>query len=107
MKKALFVLHAESFEQIYGDALAAQIGRLVEVYAPPLTARAVLADPSILSDAELILSGWGAPVMDRAFLDTAPRLEAVFYGAGSVRGFVTDAFWERGIVLSSAWAVMA
>jgi phosphoglycerate dehydrogenase-like enzyme len=31
-----------------------------------------------------------------------PRLRAVLYAAGSVRGFVTPDFWKRGIVLSSA-----
>ena len=96
MKKALFLLGADSFQQIYGAEQAAEIGRLVEISPAPL-----------LRDVEIILSGWGAPVMDEAFLDAAPRLEAVFYGAGSVRGLVSDAFWDRGFVLSSAWAMNA
>ena len=45
--------------------------------------------------------------MDEAFLASAPKLEAVFYGAGSIRGIVSDAFWERGIVISSAAAMNA
>ena len=105
MKKGIFVLSSDSFEKIYGDELADEIARLVEVDAPPQTAQSVREAPAVLLDVELIFSGWGAPVMDAAFLAAAPKLEAVFYGAGSVRGLVTDAFWARGIVLTHAAAM--
>jgi phosphoglycerate dehydrogenase-like enzyme len=45
--------------------------------------------------------------MDEVFLAAAPKLRAVFYAAGSTRAFTTEAFWERGIVLSSAAAANA
>jgi phosphoglycerate dehydrogenase-like enzyme len=51
---------------------------------------------------EVILGGWGMPVLDRDFLAGAPALRAVFYGAGSVRGFMTEAAWERGLVVTTA-----
>jgi len=107
MKKGLFVLNAESFEQIYGNEHATAISQLADIYAPPQTAQSVHDDPSLLHDAELLVSGWGAPKIDETFLAAAPALEAVFYGAGSVRKFVTDALWARGIVVSSAWAMNA
>lgn len=40
--------------------------------------------------------------MDEKFLAAAPRLRAVFYGAGSVKSVVSDAFWTRGIRITSA-----
>lgn len=61
----------------------------------------------MLSEVEIIFSGWGAPVMDEAFLAAAPRLRAVFYGAGTVKYFTTPAFWERGITLTSSWGANA
>lgn len=57
-----------------------------------------------LAQADVIVSTWGMPDLDAEFLAAAPALKAVFYAAGSVKGFVTDAAWERGIVVSSAWA---
>ena len=58
-----------------------------------------------LTEADVILGGWGMPVLDEAFLDRAPNLRAVIYAAGSVKQFVTDAVWRRGIQVStSAWA---
>jgi phosphoglycerate dehydrogenase-like enzyme len=40
-------------------------------------------------------------------LAAAPKLKAVFYGAGSIRYFATDAAWDRGITICSAWAANA
>lgn len=57
-----------------------------------------------LSRADVIISTWGMPVLDSEFLQAAPALKAVFYAAGSVKGFVTEESWERDIVVSSAWA---
>ena len=107
MPKGLYVLGAESYEKIYGPAEREDIARLVDIYAPPQTRQSVAENPEILRDAELIFSGWGAPVMDEQFLAAAPQLKAVFYGAGSIRYFVTDAFWERGVVVTSAYAANA
>jgi len=105
VKKGIFVLGAGSFEKIYGDEHSRRIGERVELIAEPQTRETVATDPSLLREVELIFSGWGAPTMDAAFLAAAPKLEAVFYGAGSVRGMVSDALWVRGIVVSSAWAM--
>jgi phosphoglycerate dehydrogenase-like enzyme len=51
---------------------------------------------------EIILGGWGMPVLDENFMRRAPRLEAVFYAAGSVRGFMTEAAWARGLTVTAA-----
>jgi phosphoglycerate dehydrogenase-like enzyme len=61
----------------------------------------------VLAEVEVILSGWGAPAMDGAFLAAAPNLRVVFYGAGSIRRVATPAFWERGVRITSAYAANA
>jgi len=107
MTPALFVLDARAFELIYGAPGAGEIKRRARVLGEPLTRETVKAHPELSREAEVIFSGWGAPVMDEAFLAAAPRLRAVFYGAGSVRYFATDALWERGVVVASAGAINA
>ena len=77
---------------------------LIDIVAPPLTAETLCDQPDALGEVEVILSGWGMPVVDDAFLSWAPRLRAIFYGAGSVRGFTTEALWERGVRIASAQA---
>ena len=80
-----------------------------EVYGPrERSAAARLASiTGNVAEAEVILTSWGCPLIDAGFLDTAPRLRLVLYAAGSIRGFVTDAFWERGVRVSSAYALNA
>jgi phosphoglycerate dehydrogenase-like enzyme len=105
--KGIFLLRSNAYAEVYGPEERAMIDELIDVIAPPQVAAEVLAHPEILREVEVILSGWGAPLMDEAFLDQAPHLRAVFYGAGSIRGFVTDALWERGILVTSAQAANA
>ncbi|MFJ9037145.1 hydroxyacid dehydrogenase [Streptomyces sp. NPDC102406] len=61
----------------------------------------------VLADVEVLVTGWGCPRLDADVLAAAPRLEAVVHAAGSVRGHVTDACWERGIEVTSAAAANA
>ncbi|MEH0416373.1 hydroxyacid dehydrogenase [Streptomyces sp. B21-083] len=61
----------------------------------------------ILAGVDLLVTGWGCPVLDADALAAAPRLRAVVHTAGSVRPHVTDACWERGIEVSSAAAANA
>lgn len=104
---AVYLLHDAAAAAIYGPPEREAIAGLVDVLGPPLTAATVGDHPDLLARAELIFSGWGCPPLDAAFLARAPRLKAVFYGAGSVRRVVSEEFWARGLVISSAWAANA
>jgi phosphoglycerate dehydrogenase-like enzyme len=105
--KALYVLSEDSAELIYGPDERRAIADLVDVISDPLTQESIADDPRVLRDVEILLTGWGAPVVDEEFLNAAPRLKAVFYAAGSVAGWLTPAVWHRGIVVSSAYAANA
>lgn len=76
----------------------------------PLPALDDLSGPrarKLLADAEVLVTGWGCPSLDADVLAAAPRLKAVVHAAGSVRGHVTDACWDRGVEVSSAAAANA
>ncbi len=105
--KGLYLLEARSFARVYGPEERRDIEKHVEIIAAPQTRESIAAQPGPLAEAEVIFSGWGAPRMDEAFLAAAPRLRAVFYGAGTTGYFTTDAFWARDIALTSAYAANA
>lgn len=105
--KGIFILDAASLDVIYGPRERAELERLAEITGPAQTPQSIRNNLSLLADAEVIFTGWGAPVMDAAFLEAAPKLKAVFYGAGSIRGVVTPAFWERRITITSAYSINA
>jgi phosphoglycerate dehydrogenase-like enzyme len=67
-------------------------------------------DPRVvdrLAELEVLITGWGCPVVDDRFLEAAPKLRAVLHSAGSVKGHLSRGVWERGIVVSSAAAANA
>lgn len=100
-------MRSDSLDIIYGPEERGRLEQLADVIAPPQTAASVRENPGLLKDVEVIFSGWGAPSLDAEFLRSAPNLKAVFYGAGSVRYFVSDAFWASGVRISSAYSVNA
>jgi phosphoglycerate dehydrogenase-like enzyme len=104
---ALFVLGPAECDLIYGPECLGAIARKVRLLAPPFGRDQIAAHATELAETELLFSGWGAPRMDADFLAAAPKLRAVFYGAGSIRSVVSEAFWERGIAITSAYAMNA
>lgn len=60
-----------------------------------------------LRPVEVLLTGWECPPIDEAALELMPSLRAVIHAAGSIKGHVTPAVFERGILVSSAAAVNA
>jgi len=105
--KALFILEASAFHAIYGMEEQKELEQLADFVAPAQTPETIRANPALLADVEVIFSGWGAPKMDEEFLKAAPKLRAVFYGAGSIRYFTSEAFWKRNITVTSAYAANA
>lgn len=83
-------------------AARARLSAVADIVTPPLDGAAWRGHAAALRDVDGVLGSWGIPRFDAELLAAMPRLRAVFYAAGSVRGFVTPEFWERGIVLSSA-----
>lgn len=57
-----------------------------------------------LADVEVLLTSWGAPRISSDVLELAPRLRAVLHCAGTVRPLVSDAVWERGLLVTNAVA---
>ncbi|HSI08572.1 MAG: hydroxyacid dehydrogenase [Rariglobus sp.] len=107
MHQGLIILEPSAFERIYGSEHLEAIAQRMHLLAKPMSREEALKHPGLLAQADVIFSGWGAPKMDVAFLAAAPRLKAVFYGAGSIRYFTSDEFWTREIVVSSAYAMNA
>ncbi|MGC3992477.1 MAG: hydroxyacid dehydrogenase [Chthoniobacteraceae bacterium] len=105
--RALFILADDTLDCIYGETERDELARLADFYAPPQTRESIGKNLSLLESAEVIFSGWGAPKMDAAFLKAAPNLRAVFYGAGTIGYFTSPEFWEREIVVTSAYAANA
>nr|WP_245594597.1 hydroxyacid dehydrogenase [Actinospica robiniae] len=93
--------------QLFDPALRARLSETADVAPVIVSDAAAPVAATLLNEAEVLLTGWGAPCIDEAVLAAAPRLRAVVHAAGSVRGIVTPACWERGIAVSTAAAANA
>jgi phosphoglycerate dehydrogenase-like enzyme len=92
---------------VYGAEERRELNGLLDLHPEPLTAKSWRQSRSVLADVEVIMCSWGVPRMDAEFLASAPKLRAVFHAAGSIRPFTSDQFWNRGIIVSSAYAANA
>lgn len=60
-----------------------------------------------LPGTEILVTGWGVPVLDERLLDLAPDLRLVAHIGATVKFFVTDAVFARGIRVTQAGQAMA
>jgi phosphoglycerate dehydrogenase-like enzyme len=107
MNKGLYILNRDAQARIYGPEQRCAIDRMVNIIARPMTAQEARGRPQVLREVEILFSGWGCPRLDENFLELAPRLKQVFYGAGTIRDVMTPAAWERGVCITSAYAANA
>ncbi len=61
----------------------------------------------LIAGADGCMTGWSSPALDAGLLACAPNLKIVAHSAGSVKPFVTEELWERGIVVTSAASAIA
>ncbi|MEV8390206.1 MULTISPECIES: hydroxyacid dehydrogenase [unclassified Streptomyces] len=100
-----YAMDPARFEEVYGPEERAAIERYLTIPGPNRPANHL--PPDQLATAQVLVTGWGAPRLDADLLASAPRLELVLYGAGSVRDVVTADSWERGVRVTAAGSVIA
>lgn len=60
-----------------------------------------------LKDIDICVTGWGTPVMEEEVFAYANRLRFIAHTGGSVKPYITDACYERGIRVVSGNSVFA
>ncbi len=96
------VVKDELFRQDHVDALT-RISNLVS--DQPF--RDIEAIGQYLNRVEVLITSWGCPRIDESIIDLAPRLRMIAHLAGSVKGFVDDSVWRRGVQVVNAVAANA
>ncbi|MFJ5264735.1 hydroxyacid dehydrogenase [Streptomyces sp. NPDC088387] len=95
-------------DAVFTPRSLSELGDVCDLAPPPVLDDLTSAHARhVLADVEVLVTGWGCPRLDADVLAAAPRLKAVVHAAGSVRGHVTDACWDRGVEVSSAAAANA
>ena len=107
MSHAVLLLSSEALSLAYPGPVLERLRSMAEtlqIYSPAETWK---QHPEGLRRADVIFSGWGAPRMDDEFFRHAPNVRVIFYAAGSIRYFLTDAVWRRGVRITTAQSLNA
>jgi len=108
-KAALFGdtgIAGETVAKIYGPHRLQSLARLTQLHPTLITSENIDRCLHEVRDVEVIFCTWGMPKLTEAHLDQLPNLQAVFYAAGSVRGFAKPLL-QRGITVVSGWVANA
>ena len=101
--KALLTLPDGLQHRMFSPAQLEKLAELVDVDVEQPITDFTAAPDAILAGVEVLLTGWGSPLVDAAALARMPRLRAIVHTAGTVRFVAGPAVWERGdIVVTSA-----
>ena len=104
---AITIGHAH-YARIFSDAAWRALDSFADViHHPgdePADKAALIA---LLPAADACITSWDVAPLDADVLAAAPKLRAMAHAAGSVKRFVSDAVWSRGIQVTSAAPALA
>lgn len=104
MKKAVFMGSLGNINYVYSDKIKSALSDELHFIEPILKKSELSARANELHDVSYIFSTWGMISLTEDEIKTYfPALKAVFYAAGSVRGFA-EPFLNCGVAVYSAWA---
>lgn len=99
--RTLLAMSEDAAQTVFDERRLARLAQLCDLASTaPVDLDAVTDDE--LAGVEVLVTSWGAPELSATRLARLPRLRAVLHAAGSVRAIVTDALWERDILVTSA-----
>ncbi|MFF1383975.1 hydroxyacid dehydrogenase [Arthrobacter sp. NPDC058288] len=100
--QALLVMNSGTFADQFDSTRLDRLAGLVDLGGQPWTES--LDTPELagrLDEVEILITSWGVPHLNAERLERMPRLRAVFHCAGTVRGFVSEELWDRGILVTN------
>lgn len=86
-------------------AILAELGELLST--EPIADFAAPQSAEVLARTEVLVGHWGCPTLTAEAMEAMPELTMFAYAAGTVKWQVTDAVWDRGVLVTSAAAANA
>jgi phosphoglycerate dehydrogenase-like enzyme len=106
--RIVVAIPADRLGDMFTPAALDRLGALGEVTrAAGTRADIAAALPALLSDADVLVTGWGAPPIPETALAGAPRLRLIAHAAGSIKGIVPLAALTGGIAVCHAAGAIA
>jgi phosphoglycerate dehydrogenase-like enzyme len=100
--RAAFAMRPGLADRLFGPAELQRIHAVADLDDDVTISDFAQADPGLLADLDVLITGWACPELGTAELDTMPRLRAVVHAGGTVKAHVGPEVWSRGILVTSA-----
>ncbi len=100
------LMHPIVLDELMREDHLQRLDRAVELVAPE-PFRDVVSLQNRREHVEVLITSWGCPRIDAESIDQLPRLKLIAHLAGSVKGFLDDVVWRRGILVTNAVAANA
>ncbi|WP_324764043.1 hydroxyacid dehydrogenase (plasmid) [Sinorhizobium meliloti] len=99
----VFAMQPERTRHVLTPELFARLGAFARIPDQrPVTEFADERSQRLLAEAEVLVTGWGAPFIDAAVLARAPRLRLIVHAAGTIKGLVGESVFDAGVKVSHA-----
>jgi phosphoglycerate dehydrogenase-like enzyme len=99
---AAFAMRPGLPDDLFGTGELERIHAVADLDETTVISDIAGADPRLLAGLDVVITGWGAPLLDGAALDAMPRLRAIIHAGGTVKHHVAPRAWERGILVTTA-----
>ncbi|MEQ8859440.1 MAG: hydroxyacid dehydrogenase [Pseudomonadales bacterium] len=106
MLRTALVMHPVVRDELIRDDHLARLERAVDLISREPT-RSFDALGVELGRIEVLITSWGSPPVVPDVIERMPKLRLIAHLAGSVKGFLDDAVWRRGILVTNAVAANA
>jgi phosphoglycerate dehydrogenase-like enzyme len=105
---AILAMSEQSLAEVFSTRALARVERAVEIIGPrPMVEFDSPEARAALASARIMITGWNPPRVDAAVLELAPQLRAIVHSAGTVKTFLSEDVFLRGIRVSSCAAANA
>ena len=101
--KLIFALDPQKTSHVFEDDAIDRLGRSCDVLSRvPLRGFSAPEDRALLADADILVTGWGCPMLTPNVLRAAPNLKLIAHAAGTVKYTVDPTAYAAGIRVTHA-----
>ena len=101
--RLVFAMAAAQTRFVFDEAALTRLSDICDIVSPgPLEDLSTPTAREVLSEAEILVTGWGCPYLSKEIVAAAPRLRLIAHAAGTVKYHLDPAVYEAGIAVTNA-----
>ena len=101
--KLAFAMAADKTRHVFDDEALARLARTCDIVrAAPLEEFSSAEARAVLAEIDILVTGWGCPMVTADVVRSAPKLKLIAHAAGTVKFTIDTAVYEAGIRVTHA-----